>query len=680
MPTEDVALILKLDNLKAELRKIPGMTDEAMSKMASAASKQWRKVEDAGSKAAKAAEKDWNQSMRATEKIADKVTGGMAGDFLDAAEAVGAIGPAGAAAVGGIAAIGVAVVGTIGALVELERMGSAALDRLDTLGEADAVTDEQRERIERANAALDALWVVADELTVVLAAEFGPAVEAGATALADLGLQAVHAVDAFATTHDAAEELAIFLVDSLVQAILGPISAFAQLLGTLGWVGEQLGLTDNLLSRASAGYDDFTRSIAMTVTGLDGLQDSQTDLNREETEAEKLVDRLAKRRHEASVAAKQQADAQRELDKLYAGELDALRKIGEIGTKANEDTLNAVGKLDAGLDDQLVQIARLRDEAIRANEARGGSEEDLQAIIDEAAAAEDDATARYMRDRQALDKQMTAQIVANAKLVGALMVQGGEDAKESWTAAGQDIADAWSDIGDAASPYLDVLDSIAGSIGDIAEMELERHRGRLDQIRDERKALLDALDDEGEGARERDKAKIDSLNKAAAAEREQMRKAFKASKAAAEAQAIIGAAQAAIAMIPGLALAMGPAAAGAPVAAAALAGLALIPQLAAIRGQEMKFHTGLDPSEYPATLARGEGVANNRAMADPGFRSALTAANAGVPQGGQGGSGALYLNDRDLRALDSRTARVTGRNRRDRSATRAGSRSHYDPA
>jgi hypothetical protein len=99
-------------------------------------------------------------------------------------------------------------------------------------------------------------------------------------------------------------------------------------------------------------------------------------------------------------------------------------------------------------------------------------------------------------------------------------------------------------------------------------------------------------------------------------------------------------------------------------------------QVAAIMMERPKFHTGLDPSETPAVLTKGEGVANVRAMAQPGFREQLAAANAGTAAPMTSAPVVIALNDRILAELDGRTQRIRGRVANGR-VVRLGTATHY---
>jgi len=170
----------------------------------------------------------------------------------------------------------------------------------------------------------------------------------------------------------------------------------------------------------------------------------------------------------------------------------------------------------------------------------------------------------------------------------------------------------------------------------IGYFERLRDEGRItgeaarERIAAERQAVQDA-------AKQRVQAEKQARKEAKKTRREeakQAKKQFRLVKAIRIGQAIIDAASAALAMIPGFAF-LGP---GAPAAAAVAASAALGAQIAVIAKQKPpSFATGgvVSPSagarsgHVPAYLEPGEGVASRRAMGDPDFQRALQAANRG---------------------------------------------------
>jgi hypothetical protein len=613
--------ILETKQLRKELASIPGMTAETAEKMVKNLERSYTRAEKAAKRAATQVDKEWEGKLRNVEKMADKVSGGMFGDFQDAAGALGALGPAGAAAVGGIALVTAAVAGTAAGLYAVTRAGADAIDRLDALGESDAVTPEQRAAIEQANAALDALWVVADKAIVTFAADLAPAVTEAATALVDLGLAAVDTLAQFASTHSFLEEFGIFLADTLVQMILSPISMFMQLIEVLGTLGEAVGLNDNVLKRLGQGYDDLTRSIAMSVTGLDGLDDAVTETNEKETEAEKLVGRLTKRRHENSLAAKEQAEAQKKLAEEYRKELDHLGEVGRIGQAAREDLLTPVERLTVAYEEQLVTIRKL-----------GGESQ-------EAISATADVTLRYYRDLAKLQEQ--------AREDGADVFVG--PTPEMFDAIQEQSKEGAIALRDA---YITAIDDVTSAFSAMWELDETMHRNALDRIRAKRKAELDSVD----GLTEAERAHFAASAKI---HRDGIMRAWNAQQSAADAQAVLNAAQSVLNIMANVPPPAWPIAIP---AAAAMAGI----QVGIIESQPPpRLHKGFDgmnSSEFPAILDKQELVVNRRGANTPGVRELVGAVNNGLPVGGDS-MVVVALNDRVIDTYSARAMKVGRRTR-----------------
>jgi hypothetical protein len=220
--------------------------------------------------------------------------------------------------------------------------------------------------------------------------------------------------------------------------------------------------------------------------------------------------------------------------------------------------------------------------------------------------------------------------------------------------------------------YEKLYGTILGVLGPI--QDLGRALGQLSEqqlgaIRDERKALKDKISEATGYEKIRLEQRLSALNDEANGYRRLQLVAFRVRKGIALSEALINGAVAATRALAEL----GPVAGG--IAAAAI-GVTTAAQVALIASEQPKFHTGLDPSETPAILTRGEGVANARAMAQPGFAETLRAANAGLAAPATAPV-VIALNDRVLGQLDARTRRIRGRDYGSRTMVRLGSANHY---
>ncbi len=204
--TVDTEIVIRTERLMAELKKIPGIAEAEVRKMAGAVAKEWAKAEAEAEKSAKAmaaaakkaaekAEAEWN---RGTEAIAKKVAaqfGGVSGDFLDlATDASGAIGTVGVAAAGaaaGVAVLGAAVVAGASAVVNLVGAAEEARERLHAMGVEVPMSGASIDALDQWKTTADAAAVQADMLTVQIgaltASAFLPAAEAALGLASGLG-------------------------------------------------------------------------------------------------------------------------------------------------------------------------------------------------------------------------------------------------------------------------------------------------------------------------------------------------------------------------------------------------------------------------------------------------------------------------------------------------------------
>lgn len=698
--TEDITLRIQLDQAKKALSSIPGLTEKSMKESLKAienTSKAGGKAAQIAAKKAEQAAKEAAQATKeqaaATGKVMDKLTGGLAGDLEDLATSLGALGPYGLAAAAGVAVLTAGIVGTAAALVGISRAGLEAISSLDELGQSDAITPEQRQSIYEANAALDAIGVVASEFAVVLATEVAPMVTAAATVLAQMGLDALETFKAFTHGKDLLHEFAVFLTQQLVEAILMPITSLIDFGDTLNSVLGIAGLHIDGLDALSEAYHSGTRAVSDGIVDTLGFGAALEEAAGEADGAKAIVGDLTKRYQDNSKGAKEAAEAQKLLAEAYGKTLDGLRAIDAMTESAGSDQVSAVEKLTAAYQAQGVALDKTLAATIAAADAAGASA-DVTAAQNSAVTAREEIDARYYRDLEALRVTDTAD---NAK-----QLQQQTDDREAGYASNREVDEAyytglaeqaannaqqmadadqnWAEShADDIGKILEGMQAVAAAYSfaadiatQVADLVSERSRANLEGLRAERDAIRENYAELSATDKKVADAKLKLIRKEADEQRKQIKIAFAVTQAAAVGQAIIAAGIAALTMIPAFAF-LGP---GAPFAAAGAAGAALGVQLAVISQQKPKFHGGYAPDEIDATITRGEGVANQRAMAQPGFRQSLRDANAGQPQGSQVIESRLMLNDRDLVAMDSRLTRI-GR-RATNAGPRPGQATHYD--
>lgn len=588
MMDDTVRIGADTSELRKELSKIPGMTEASIGKAATAASKEWGKVEAAATKAAK----------------------GSSAAMFDLGKSLNQLTPALGVASAGLAGIGAsaaALYEVTSAIVDATRRMDelvASTQGLQSLGPP--IDQDSIAAAARMNENLDALSVVTDKVAALYAEKYAPALEVVSGKALEMALATADLVQSMsdASTKAAALVAAYTPLDEALTAVLGTTTRYTEAAAEL-----------------------------------------RAELNEQQEAAARLLtieeQRAMLGEHGADVFARWAKEADEANRKAVAG-ANARKAAEERAALAAEDA------------------------AERAAEAQKRATADA----DKARQAEWDRIA----EGEALKMQLIGEM---ATATTETQKSELEIRKEAHRAAIDAMVADWQRIGDATSAYTSALSSLGGSFETLAEAQAEKHASRLDEIRTEAAALKAGLDERTEAEQAAAMSRLAFL----AEEREEVQKqhaaSVKASKIAGIAQATIDAAAAAIALIPSFAY-LGP---GAPVAAAGVAGAALAAQLAAMN----KFHTGTldargggtDPSEFAALLRRGEGVANNAAMASPDFRQRLAEANAGKPSSSGPVEAAVYLNDRMLTTLDKRTARVTGRDRQ-RSGKRLGMRTHYD--
>ena len=600
MATEDITLRVRIDQVEAELKKLPGITEREGKKMLAAISKTYREEEKAAKRAAdeqiKQAERAAREAAQAAEKqlsalerVSDRFTGGLAGDLKDMAEVLGPVGAAGTTAAIGLAAVTTAIAGipivvgaAVYALSELTSVAADTVARLDQLGASDVLRPDQIESVYRAQAAFEALQQAVGIVAVALVDNFAPDIEQATLAALEFAFGIAEVLDGLADT-SILENFIISIV-TLATKTSDLRFSLALLAAGLGTIQEAATGSRSAMRAWGDGVIAEGKAATAATLGVDGLADATADASATQTRARAALDSIT----EGLRKLREQTDKTREATK-QAREEDAITFLPstpdqEIVLLPSEPTIVELGKIE----DKAFEITK---------------------------------------NLEMWSEEWLAQQAANAtKLVDQISATYG--------------------------PLIDV-------VRDLGRSWEQYQRQRLDETMDLRDKQIETVRSLRGEERAAAVEKLKDLTKEANERRRQIAAAFKAQQAAQVALALIDGARAALSLIPAFAF-LGP---GAPVAAAAVAGVATAAQIATILAQKPKFHTGLDPSEMPAILTRGEGVANQRAMATPGFREQLRAANAGTSAPASMGPVVIALNDRILSQLDARTSQLTGRAR-----------------
>ena len=666
MATEDISLRVRLDQVEAALRSIPGMTEASMKQVASAAAKNWKEVEKQAREAAKAAEKASEkaaaeakkaseQQLNAMKQLGNAVTGGLVGDLADMAEALGPVGLAAAAATGAFVALGAATAAAVGGILAVQDAAKTTIEELDKLGKGDLITPEQRESVERADSALQAMKTSIGLVAVALAENFSPEIEQASLAVISLSFSVGDLLEKYQNV-SILENFAVSAI-TVAESIIDLQTSTAILASTLGHVQSALTGNESELAKWGDAIILAKKDAISAATGIDRRRDAVEDgtsadqraaefLGQFRTALGNVADQLGKNTQRNSSYTKsvnEQAQAHEALARIIhdatsdqeTAEMKILRLHADrsaAARKAIKDA-EALAKAQAEIDARLFRdMQKLEDD--RVAEAEKAKNERLAS-----AKKENEAYQAFVAKR--IEKEMEMQRAADAARVAAS--QALQEAIEAETEAERQ----------AYEKLYGTILGVLGPVGELGAAMAEISERQLEGIREERKALRDQIAEATGYEKIRLQQRLDALNDEAEGYRKLQMVAFRVRKGIAISEAIVNGAVAATRALAEL----GPVAGG---IAAAVIATTTAAQIALISSERPKFHTGLDPSEMPAVITRGEGVANVRAMNQPGFAETLRAANAGLPAQSSGPV-VIALNDRILAQLDARTQRVRGR-------------------
>jgi hypothetical protein len=351
----EFAYRLKLEKWAQDLAKATGLQVEETRKLVGSLDRAQRAVDRAGKKTAKELEKEFKERFGNIKRGSSAVFGGVVNDLEDVVGALGAIGP-------GAAVFALLTAGAIGAGAAVVGLVAHTDDLLDALKplrdqEGFGFSREQIDEVERANRALDGIGMTGKAAAATLGVEFAPAVGDASFQVLRLALAGLQAAKAYTGTHDVLHELAVFLTDSLVQAVTAPVSSLMHVVDAVAMLDRALGLDGAAqgLEGLSAAWDDWTRSTAEGIVGATGAKFSLEELADQygvsTEEAEEFLDAMGRFSPEYK---KQQDNAKKLADLLadVAGrELDGIDKIDDqynklietaVGYGANEKQLGII--------------------------------------------------------------------------------------------------------------------------------------------------------------------------------------------------------------------------------------------------------------------------------------------------------------------------------------------------
>jgi hypothetical protein len=612
----------KLEAWAQDLSKATGIEEAEARKLVNAIDRQTRTMEKSAKKSAKEIEKEWKDRLGDIKRGSGAVFGGVVNDLEDVVGALGAVGPGAAAfalvSAGAIAA-GAAVVGLVASTDDLIRS-------LEPLGDQEGFgfSREQIAAVWEANAALDALGGVGKAGAATLGAEFAPAVTDATKNILRLALAGLDAGQQYAKTHSVLHEMAVFLTDTLVQAIAAPATGVMVLVDMVAALDRALGLEGAArgLEGLSAAYDDWTRSTAEGVVGAFDLDGTLQDLADTYGVSEERVDELLKAYGKLTPEFKKQADEAR---KAAA----ASDQLNQIVRKNIASTLDARGKIEISYEDELKQIAKLEKES--------GDHEAAELARISARMSADKQLAEYEEDlrNEAAEKE------AKRREEGEKRQQELYDASIKRIQQEQEARE--EALMDYARASQSVFNDLAGLVSEFAGREFDEQADLVDTLQEKRKAALERGD----------KAEAATLEKRIKAAKRAALDAFRIQQVAAISKIAVETLVNVVEASPNPGLIAAQVALG----AIAAAGVAAEPAPSLYVGGDLAGN--LDPDGAMFQGHRGEKVANDRLVRNAG--EALDHGNRTGHLPGQGSQRAvLDIDGRSLAATIGWAARQSG--------------------
>ena len=598
MAEEDIRinLIAKVDGLVAELRKIPGVSEQTAKAMAAAYNREYAKMEKdaarASASAAKAARDAAVKTQEAWKGSAERMAsliGGpladisdsifdlgerMAGITAGASGLVGVLGGLGAAATAGAFAVSFAAK----AVVEFGQSAVEASDRLQALG---LLTGAQAVEADQLRDTMQGLSVTTDQLRVELATGSG-VVEDTTSLLTGLASAARGAVGSIGELAQSARE----------------IGEAGFNIATLG-LPHYLGLFDAIEGVVAEGQE-VAKTTAVMVDHTEATKKAAEEANKQATAV-----RGATSAHQSHATSLRDAEA---ATRAWVSAQDALVRVLD---DAESDQYTAVQRANLAYAERIRLINEAGGDADMVADARRAAEERLARDLAAVDMAEAERRRKADDDRVAEARELEAELLA--------VRREGEEAQravEDETAARREEAmrtlqqaamSAAFELSAAAQQGLDMLsegararmEAAQGAI-DLASEEaaVQREAAWLayntgQQSMQQTQQQLAAIEEE-----ERLRVQVAARQEAAA--KAAMTRAFYAQKAIKIAEAIANAAVGYVALTTAMAY-LGP---GAPAAAAAVMTPVLTAQVALIAAQK------------PPQFATGGMVSGDAAAAD----------------------------------------------------------------
>lgn len=631
MSSYTLEIVGSIANAQKEFAKIPGFTEQSAARAAQAWAKNQEKMRREAEKTADRiakemgnASKESGKKLDALQKVGEKTFGGMVGDVADVGGALMALGPIGGTVVASLLAIGGAAV-SIGAataaMIQLQRSSLDFIEEIEKIKGLDFIDKGQKDQIIEANAALDALVVIAKKLAIDLAAELAPTIVATASYLGELGLEAIESAQAFYAARDATEEFVIFLAESLMRTLTGPLATLNDFAHATNELAKVFGHGSIEIEVLTTNIDRMYRSVAENVTGMDGLADATSEATGEQSEFDRLLQTMAKHIREDSKEKQHNKDRTKELAEQIERQGDAYRRLIDMQQELGEDQLTG---FDKAAREAHKFYQRQVDAAYEAFEKTAMGERELAALQMTLA----EATARFRRDMDAaeladLERQSeAATAIIERRYADELALMEAQKAERERATAEEMAMEA-----EAAAEWQKVFDEgtrlLFDKAADVHETMMDEKRANIEYIED----------------------RLENEKGLTLHERQELQTRLEQEKASARNTAKIQRGLAAFEILLSNAVAMAKAIATAGPglnvpAIAAQAALTALYTAAALAAPLPKFHSGsgrLMPDEQPAVLKRGEAVLSERAVQEM---------NRGSAPGGGGNVQQIFWNGR----------------------------------
>lgn len=601
--TVEFALRARLDDLRKELGKVPGITAKEAKAMAKGLEKEIKAAERAAGKAAEATKSKWNQALKGIEFAA------------------------------------LAVAATKAAKETFRVADSVAQYRQEVANAAESTglaTEEiagMRLAAESAGVSLEQVMAAVDdpsdlEAFIELHRRFGT----------DVGPEAIESAKEWKSS---LTELQMVFKDTAAD-LFDLLDVSEQLNSfTLGFVYAKEFVTAALDEIATKGAD----SLKVLELALSGNWEEAAILAQRYREnisvwsiAAGRAERVAKEFYDLREATRETTVATKEL-----------KEATDEGAKGHEKMADAIGENREAMTelfgvtiDEQREWLDAQEEAREAVSATNREEEDLHEERLERLGELNDASRGFFDAQKEELKELLSFWAALAKEIGGVLEALADVFKFAREGTEDRIAMLERELGAVEESQRDQVVGAKEASDAVLGIARREHRAQEDLRHSLQDVRADAL-----------RAELEETKK-------QALKLWQAEQAAAISSVVFNTAAAIMAAFAQL----GPIAGG--VAAAALGVTGGVQIGAILREQPPKYHSGhlpqqLSPTETPAILDRHEGVANRRAMSTPGFRAELEAANRGVPSvASSEHATVLVLNDRVLDVIVTRGLRGQG--------------------